>query len=49
LAADLTARYSQGRDEKRLKVSIQRHGETDDRVIEATPCDLEKYKQFLIT
>jgi hypothetical protein len=49
MAADLTARYSQGRDQKKVKVSIQRHGETDERVVQAAPCDLEKYKQFLIT
>jgi hypothetical protein len=49
MAADLTARYSQGRDQRRVSVSVQRHGEPDDRVVDATPCDLEKYKQFLIT
>jgi len=48
MATDLTARYSQGRALKKVKVSIQRHGEADDRVIEATPCDLENYKKFLI-
>lgn len=49
MAAEMTARYSQGRDRAVVRVGIRRAGEKAERVIEAEPCDLAKYRRLLFT
>lgn len=49
LAADLLARYSKGRGMDKVSVSVVRPGEDGMRIVEGVPCDLEKYRPFLIT
>ena len=49
MAAELTARYSQGREAEVLRVSVRKAGKDEEKIVEVAPADLDNYKQQLIT
>ncbi len=49
MAAELTARYSQGRDARVVRIRVKQSGAQDEQIVEVAPADLEKYRHHLFT